>query len=92
MREVITIICIPHHHVFPLSGKDSTTQSASIPFFFDVDHAGTAVPGDALGTVRAAVVRNNDLSPNVGDSHSFSGFVNTNCQRLSFIQARHYYR
>ena len=83
------VVRVCHNNELSPGRVDAAHQGTAVSPFAHVDEPGVQFPGNVLTPVRAAVVRDDDLTGNLVFAQGTRGGRNAGCQRIGLVQAGH---
>src|SRR5262249_37626391 len=89
LREVVTVVGVTHDDVPRPGGVDPGTEGAAVPLHLDMDDAGPQPTRDLRRSVRAAIVRDDDLALDPALAQEVLRLPDARGQALGLVQAGH---
>src|SRR6266404_3462283 len=89
VAEIVAVVAVTHYDKTATCRTNTRHQRAAIALGENVDHSGSMLLGNQLGSVSAAVVGDHDFAVDPAARNVAQRLIDTACQRLSFVEARH---
>ena len=88
LREIVAVVGVRHDHESAAGGLDAALQRGAVPSDGDVDDPSAQAPRNALGAVRAPVVRDDHLAVDPHAGNGRLGLPNADLQRFGLVRDR----